>query len=102
MIYSLMMISLNNKGVNVYLKGASDFYGHFNATWRVNVWKKDVASLMLFADLLSLLAFSPGSRCLGSTAHRRTPISLKRVRQEPSANGRIRTNNLNDISARGS
>jgi len=78
------------------------FYGHFNASWRVNAWKKDVASLMLFADLRSLSAFSPNSRCLGSTAHHRTPISLKRVRQEPSENGRIRTTNLNDIFARGS
>ena len=57
---------------------------------------------MLFADLRSLSAFSPNSRCLGSTAHRRTPISLKRVRQEPSTNERIRTINLNELSASGS
>ena len=67
----------------------------------MNAWKKDVASLMLSTDLRSLSEFSPGSRCLGSTAHRRTPTSLKRVRQEPSVNEQIRTINLNDLSARG-
>ena len=54
---------------------AKSFDACLNVSWRANALNKDAASQMPCVGLRSLSAFSLGSMCLGSTAHRRIPIS---------------------------